>query len=190
MAGVLSVEVGCRFVLVAVRARFGVYRGRGDQHLFLVAHRVHLRTAGPAAVHDVKWSVHRLVHLSRTAGEAAGQRHQCGRHAAEAPDCCRSRVEGGEQGAGPPAVAVHAVGLPAVQVVAGRGLVQLAARAGLVRPALRGDLQGAAAAGPQQRGRPRPLPAAAAPRRWCVVLIRLRGVRPAACLSGVGKASY
>lgn len=49
VAGVLTVEVAGVLVLAAVRARLGVHGGRGDQHLLLVAHRVHLRTARPAA---------------------------------------------------------------------------------------------------------------------------------------------
>jgi hypothetical protein len=84
-----------------------------------------------------------------------------------------------------PTVAVQAVRLAAVQIVAGRGLVQPAAGARLVRLALRGDLHGAGGAGPQRRGLPPPLPAARAGRRR-VVLVRLRGLRPASRLVRAG----
>lgn len=49
MAGVLAVELGGGLVLAAAGAGLGVHRRRGDQHLALVSHRVHVRAARPAA---------------------------------------------------------------------------------------------------------------------------------------------
>ena len=68
VAGVLAVEVAGVLVLAAVRARLGVHGGRGDQHLLLVAHRIHLRAAGPAAVHGIDG-----LGAGATAGHIAGQ---------------------------------------------------------------------------------------------------------------------
>jgi hypothetical protein len=57
VAGVLAVEIAGELVLAAVRARFSLHSGCGDKHLLLVAHRIHLCAAGPAAEHEVHASV-------------------------------------------------------------------------------------------------------------------------------------